>query len=107
MVACRHVAVLTCMALARHGRSRCHLSLTALAHLPSRAGCQEKIAAELDARGLLHRRRQGNEPAPREIEHADLRELPYLNNVIKESMRLYPVAIGTLRWGGKSSSRQT
>ncbi|CAK0784537.1 hypothetical protein CVIRNUC_007741 [Coccomyxa viridis] len=49
---------------------------------------EAKVAAELAAAGLLA---TPERPQPRCMEHADLARLPYLQCVIKESIRLRPV----------------
>jgi hypothetical protein len=52
---------------------------------------QQRVEAELAAAGLLG-------PAARQLEFGDLAALPFLNCVLKESMRLHPVASnGTIR----------
>ena len=56
---------------------------------------QRRIAEELDARGLLA---TPANPAPRRPQHADLAALPYLDAVLRESLRLLPVsAVGMQR----------
>ena len=50
---------------------------------------QAKLAQELDEAGLLA---SPSRPEPRPLTHADLTALPYMDAVIKESMRLWPVA---------------
>ncbi|KAG2494403.1 hypothetical protein HYH03_007455 [Edaphochlamys debaryana] len=52
---------------------------------------EEKIAAELEAVGLLA---MPGAAAPREVEWGDLGGLRYLNSVIQEAMRLMPPASG-------------
>lgn len=56
---------------------------------------QRRVAKELDARGLLA---TPANPTPRRPQHADLAALPYLDAVLRESLRLLPVsAIGMQR----------
>lgn len=56
--------------------------------------CQRRIRRELSEAGLLQ---VPGQPGPRSLEWSDL-NLPYFNSVLKESMRLHPVAgIGTVR----------
>ena len=56
---------------------------------------QRRVAEELDARGLLA---TPANPVPRRPQHADLAALPYLDAVLRESLRLLPVsAIGMQR----------
>jgi cytochrome P450 len=68
------------------------LSFTLFA-LAANPHVQARLAAELAAAGLLHR---PGGPA-RQLEPDDLRMLPYLCNVLKESMRMYPVVAGIPR----------
>ena len=68
------------------------LSFTLFA-LAANPHVQARLAAELAAAGLLHR---PGCPA-RQLEPDDLRALPYLCNVLKESMRMYPVVAGIPR----------
>jgi len=68
------------------------LSFTLFA-LAANPHVQARLAAELAAAGLLHR---PGCPA-RQLEPDDLRMLPYLCNVLKESMRMYPVVAGIPR----------
>jgi hypothetical protein len=75
--------------------SHIHPSLPAL-HRPT--GVQEKIAAELDAAGLLA---SPSRPRPRELQLDDLRRLRYLAAATKEAMRMYPVvSVGNGRCAG-------
>ena len=53
---------------------------------------EEKIAAELETHGLLATLQQ---PEPRVPEYTDLAKLTYLSCVIKESMRMHTVSMGT------------
>lgn len=61
--------------------------------LAAKPALQRTIEAELAAAGLLTPRVQ----AQRKVEHDDLRSLPYLANVVKESLRLFPVIAGVPR----------
>ena len=54
---------------------------------------QERIVAELMQLGLL----TSNGQVARLLHFEDLRELAYLGNVIKESMRMFPVVAGIPR----------
>jgi cytochrome P450 len=59
---------------------------------PSCPSLQAKLAAELSAAGLT----------TREFDWGDLARLPYLNAVIKESLRLFaPASMGTSRMADK------
>ncbi|KAF5839758.1 cytochrome P450 [Dunaliella salina] len=61
--------------------------------------CQRRIKRELHEAGLLQ---VPGQPAARPLEWSDL-NLPYFNAVLKESMRLHPVAgIGTVRVAPKN-----
>ncbi|KAK9827287.1 hypothetical protein WJX81_000437 [Elliptochloris bilobata] len=66
-------------------------TLFALATYPA---VQAKLAAELTDAGLVAR---AGRPA-RQLEFDDLRALPYLCNVLRESMRMFPVVAGIPRF---------
>jgi hypothetical protein len=69
-----------------------HSIAWALYDIAADPAVQDKVAAELAAAGLLG-------PGARQLDFADLAGLTYLNMVLKESMRLHPVAsTGTIRW---------
>ncbi|CAK0779841.1 hypothetical protein CVIRNUC_004867 [Coccomyxa viridis] len=55
---------------------------------------EAKIVEELDSLGLLAK---PGSPQPRALQYDDLSKLTYLNMVIKEAERMYPVAGGTVR----------
>ncbi len=55
---------------------------------------QARVAAELESLGLLAT--PGN-PAPRRLEYADLAKLPYMDAVLRESLRLLPVSAAGLQ----------
>ncbi|EIE19314.1 cytochrome P450 [Coccomyxa subellipsoidea C-169] len=55
---------------------------------------EAKIVEELGNQGLLA---TADAPQPRPLQYEDLSRLTYLNLVIKEAMRMYPVAGGTVR----------
>ncbi|GBG00430.1 cytochrome P450 [Raphidocelis subcapitata] len=65
-----------------------HTTAWTLLHAATSPGVQDKVAAELDAAGLLHK---PGCPPPREMEFEDLKRLPYLTAVAKEAMRMLPV----------------
>ncbi|KAL4859226.1 Acyl-coenzyme A oxidase [Chlorella vulgaris] len=68
-----------------------HSIAWALYEIASDPKVQQRVEAELAAAGLLG-------PAARQLEYGDLTALPFLNCVLKESMRLHPVASnGTIR----------
>ena len=54
---------------------------------------QARVAAELESLGLLAT--PGN-PIPRRLEYADLAKLPYMDAVLRESLRLLPVSAAGL-----------
>ena len=64
-----------------------HTTAWTLLHAATSPGVQERVAAELDAAGLLAK------PGvkPREMEFEDLKKLPFLTAVAKEAMRMLPV----------------
>lgn len=71
-----------------------HSIAWALYEVAANPAVQARLEAELVAAGLLG-------PKRRQLEHADLAQLSYLNVVLKESMRLHPVAsTGTIRCVG-------
>ena len=51
---------------------------------------QARVAAELDAAGLLATARN---PNPRRPTYGDLAALPYLDAVLRESLRIMPVSV--------------
>ena len=51
---------------------------------------QARVAAELDAHGLLAGPKN---PTPRRPTYADLAALPYLDAVLRESLRIMPVSV--------------
>lgn len=56
---------------------------------------KEKMAAELDAAGLLAK---PGAPPPRDLEYADLTKLTYLNCTLKEGLRMHCAApMGSIR----------
>lgn len=55
---------------------------------------QARVAAELESLGLLAT--PGN-PTPRRLEYADLTKLPYMDAVLRESLRLLPVSAAGLQ----------
>ncbi|PRW59761.1 cytochrome P450 [Chlorella sorokiniana] len=68
-----------------------HSIAWALYEIAANPAVQDKLEAELAAAGLLG-------PEARPLEFADLNALSYLNAVLKEAMRLHPVAsTGTVR----------
>ena len=74
------------------------LSFT-LAALAMHPAVQARLAAELDAAALIAR---PGCPA-RQLEYDDLRGLPYLCNVLRESMRMFPVVAGIPRYAAFSA----
>ena len=76
----------------RRFETTAHSIAWALYEIAADPAVQAQVAAELAAAGLLG-------PGARQLEHADLAGLTYLSMVLKESMRLHPVAsTGTIRW---------
>jgi cytochrome P450 len=65
-----------------------HTTSWTLFNIATHPAAQEKIAAELDSLGLLHK---PGCPAPRELELDDLKRMPYLSAAAKEAMRMFPV----------------
>jgi fatty acid synthase len=81
-----------CPPACRRFETTAHSIAWALYEIAADPAVQDKVAAELAAAGLLG-------PGARQLEFADLAGLTYLNVVLKESMRLHPVASsGTIRW---------
>eukprot|EP00878_Enallax_costatus_P000623 GHUV01000725.1.p1 GENE.GHUV01000725.1~~GHUV01000725.1.p1 ORF type:complete len:552 (+),score=175.13 GHUV01000725.1:213-1868(+) len=68
-----------------------HTIAWCLFNIAAHPDVQMKIKNELSATGLLHQG-QANCVTPRQLAHEDLPRLPYLNAVIDETMRMYPVA---------------
>ena len=68
------------------------LSFT-LAALAMHPAVQARLAEELNAAGLVA---SAERPA-RQLAYNDLRALPYLCNVLRESMRMFPVVAGIPR----------
>ena len=64
-----------------------HTTSWTLFNIATHPEAQAKIAAELDALGLLHK--PGH--TPRELELDDLKRMPYLSAALKEAMRMFPV----------------
>ena len=75
------------------------LSFT-LAALATHPAVQARLGSELDAAGLVARA----ECPARQLEYDDLRALPYLCNVLRESMRMFPVVAGIPRCAASSLS---
>ena len=71
-----------------HARTHIHTHPSNSYYLSQHPSVEAKLAAELDAAGLLATR---DRPAPRALTYADISGLPYLAAVIKEGMRLQPV----------------
>lgn len=59
--------------------------------IASHPDVQQKIAVELQALGLLPC--AGKSPA-KDLQYDDLHQLTYLDSVLKESMRMFPVVAG-------------
>lgn len=68
------------------------LSFT-LFSIAAHAHVQNSLVKELEARGLLL---STGRPG-RELTYDDLRKLPYLNAILKESMRIFPVVAAVPR----------
>ncbi|BDA43361.1 Cytochrome P450 4e2 [Coccomyxa sp. Obi] len=68
----------------------CSFTLALLATHPA---AQRAVAAELQKAGLLATPAQ---KIPRQLTYADLSRLPYLDAVVKESMRMFPVSASGL-----------
>lgn len=67
----------------------------ALLNLACHPAAQQRVQQELQAAGLLQEQPQ---VSARQLQHADLSRLPYLDAVVKETLRLFPViASGTGR----------
>ena len=52
---------------------------------------EPSVVAELQGLGLLA---TSSQPIPRQLQHNDLKGMPYINNAIKEAMRMFPVVAG-------------
>ena len=52
---------------------------------------EASVVAELQGLGLLA---TSSQPNPRQLQHTDLKGMPYINNAIKEAMRMFPVVAG-------------
>lgn len=70
-----------------------HTLTFTLAALAMHPDVQARLAAELYAAGLVGK---AERPA-RQLEYDDLRSLPFLCNVLRESMRMFPVVAGIPR----------
>ena len=80
-----------------------HTLAFTLAALAMHPVVQARLAAELDAAGLV-----GKAECPaRQLEYDDLRGLPYLCNVLRESMRMFPVVAGIPRCAAFSACTVT
>lgn len=78
---------------ARSFETTAHSIAWALYEVAADPRVQAALEEELQGAGLLGAGR-------RPLEYGDLAALPYLNAVLKEAMRLHPVASnGTARWG--------
>ena len=80
-----------------------HTLAFTLAALAMHPDVQARLAAELDAAGFVGR---AERPA-RQLEYDDLRGLPYLCNVLRESMRMFPVVAGIPRCAAFSTCAVT
>jgi cytochrome P450 len=75
-----------------------HTTSWTLFNIATVPGVQDRIAAELDAAGLLVK---PNCPTPRELEWEDVKHLPFLTACAKEAMRMLPVVSVMGRAPGK------
>lgn len=72
-----------------------HTLSFAIYNIARHASVQSNISSELKEAGLL----QEDGSCGRELQFDDLRALEYMGNVLKESMRMYPVVAAFPRYG--------